>query len=253
MTVAAFIVDDPNIRLWNLTSQARYQRMLSRMGVEKFLNNITELPSDHSLLIIRGDYLFDARIFSFLLKQTNVVLEVQSSAGLHPVVAHVDFSLAFSTCEGIQREHTRDIASLQSVTLQDLSISFSNELRKSDHPYVFPIREKNRVALEEHLFTGSYKGVTDLVTKFLWPVPAKWATRLCARWGISPNQVTSLSLLLVIAAGVLFAFGQFFWGLVLSWMMTFLDTVDGKLARVTVTSSKWGNIFDHGIDLIHPP
>jgi phosphatidylglycerophosphate synthase len=35
--------------------------------------------------------------------------------------------------------------------------------------------------------------------------------------------------------------------------MTFLDTVDGKLARVTLTSSRWGNVFDHGIDLIHPP
>jgi phosphatidylglycerophosphate synthase len=35
--------------------------------------------------------------------------------------------------------------------------------------------------------------------------------------------------------------------------MTFLDTVDGKLARVTLTSSAIGNIFDHGIDLIHPP
>ena len=35
--------------------------------------------------------------------------------------------------------------------------------------------------------------------------------------------------------------------------MTFLDTVDGKLARVTMTSSKFGNAFDHGIDLIHPP
>jgi phosphatidylglycerophosphate synthase len=35
--------------------------------------------------------------------------------------------------------------------------------------------------------------------------------------------------------------------------MTFLDTVDGKLARVTVTSTQLGNIFDHGIDLIHPP
>ena len=37
------------------------------------------------------------------------------------------------------------------------------------------------------------------------------------------------------------------------WVMTFLDTVDGKLARVTLTSSKIGNVFDHGIDLIHPP
>src|SRR3546814_12666240 len=35
--------------------------------------------------------------------------------------------------------------------------------------------------------------------------------------------------------------------------MTFLDTVDGKLARVTLTSSKWGEVFDHGIDMIHPP
>jgi len=35
--------------------------------------------------------------------------------------------------------------------------------------------------------------------------------------------------------------------------MTFLDTVDGKLARTTMTYSSWGNIYDHGIDLVHPP
>ncbi len=35
--------------------------------------------------------------------------------------------------------------------------------------------------------------------------------------------------------------------------MTFLDTVDGKLARVTLQSSRFGNVMDHGIDLIHPP
>jgi phosphatidylglycerophosphate synthase len=36
-------------------------------------------------------------------------------------------------------------------------------------------------------------------------------------------------------------------------MMTFLDTVDGKLARVTVQSSKFGHLYDHAIDLFHPP
>jgi phosphatidylglycerophosphate synthase len=35
--------------------------------------------------------------------------------------------------------------------------------------------------------------------------------------------------------------------------MTFLDTVDGKLARVTLTSSRFGHIFDHSLDLLHPP
>ena len=227
--------------------------MLNRLGVKNFLDNMSELPLNHSVLIIRGDFLYDERVISYLLKRRNVVLKIQAGGGLLPVVAHVDFSLASSTWCDMQRECTEEIASLQSVTLKDLSITFSNKLTKSDHPSVVPIRQDNRVALEEHLFTGSYKGVTDLVTKFLWPVPAKWATRLCAMWGISPNQVTSLSFLLVIAAGVLFGYGLLFWGLVLGWAMTFLDTVDGKLARVTVTSSKWGDIFDHGIDLIHPP
>ena len=35
--------------------------------------------------------------------------------------------------------------------------------------------------------------------------------------------------------------------------MTFLDTVDGKLARVTLTSSTVGHVLDHGLDLVHPP
>jgi phosphatidylglycerophosphate synthase len=253
MSVYAYFINDPNIRLWNLTSRMRYQRMLHRMGITNFLENINDLPSNNSVLILRGDYLFDKHVLSFLLKHINIVLKVQGGVGLLPVAAHVEASLASSTWRGLQQEHTREIVNLQSITLEDLSASFVKELTKSDHPSVFPIREDNRTALEAHLFAGSYKGVTDLVTKFLWPVPAQWATRLCALWGISPNQVTSLSFVLVIATGVLFGHGLWFWGLVLGWVMTFLDTVDGKLARVTVTSSKWGNIFDHGIDLIHPP
>jgi phosphatidylglycerophosphate synthase len=58
---------------------------------------------------------------------------------------------------------------------------------------------------------------------------------------------------LVVLVLFLFAQGEYGWGLLAGWVMTFLDTVDGKLARVTVTSTPLGNVFDHGIDLIHPP
>jgi phosphatidylglycerophosphate synthase len=78
-------------------------------------------------------------------------------------------------------------------------------------------------------------------------------TRFCALNGITPNQVTSLSLVLVIAAGFLFLNGHFALGLAAAWAMTFLDTVDGKLARVTVNSSTFGHLFDHIIDLVSPP
>jgi phosphatidylglycerophosphate synthase len=73
------------------------------------------------------------------------------------------------------------------------------------------------------------------------------------RWGLRPNHVTLVGLALVIVAGFAFAGGQRGWGLLAAWLMTFLDTVDGKLARVTVTSSRAGHRLDHGVDLVHPP
>jgi phosphatidylglycerophosphate synthase len=107
--------------------------------------------------------------------------------------------------------------------------------------------------IERRIFGGAYKGVTDLVTLYAWPRPARFVTRLCANAGITPNQVTFASLLLVLVAMAMFWTGRYGWGLLAAWVMTFLDTVDGKLARVTLTSSRWGDVFDHSIDLVHPP
>ena len=51
-------------------------------------------------------------------------------------------------------------------------------------------------------------------------------------------MVTSIGLVLVIAACYLFLNGHYLAGLLAGWIMTFLDTVDGKLARVTVQSTQ---------------
>jgi phosphatidylglycerophosphate synthase len=77
--------------------------------------------------------------------------------------------------------------------------------------------------------------------------------RILARHEVKPNTVTAWSYVLAIAVIWLFAEGWFGTGLLLGWLMTFLDTVDGKLARCTLTSSHFGNIFDHGLDQVHPP
>ena len=66
-------------------------------------------------------------------------------------------------------------------------------------------------------------------------------------------MVTSIGLILCIAATYAFATGRYWPGLAMGLLFMVLDTVDGKLARCTITSSWWGNVFDHGIDLVHPP
>lgn len=135
----------------------------------------------------------------------------------------------------------------------ELAGRYDYNLRKREAPYALDLLAHSPSAIEERLFRGSYKGVTDFVTKYAWPRPALAVTRACARARISPNMVTTASLVLTIAAFWWFMQGQWLLGFAAGWGMTFLDTVDGKLARTTMTSSKWGDVFDHGIDLIHPP
>ncbi|GJL49933.1 MAG: hypothetical protein NPIRA01_11600 [Nitrospirales bacterium] len=228
--------------------------MVQRAGNLSFLENLQTLPANSSVLILRGDFLYDDRIIKRLAKEEQTILQVSIKQTLIPVAAVVPTQFA-RQAEMLLMEQTsaREIPDVQTVELQDWASGFQEQLRKFDPPYVLPITSDRQQDFEEHLYSGSYKGVTDLITKWAWPIPAKWAARLCVKAGIAPNAVTTLSLLLTIIAGICFIKGQFGIGLLAGWLMTFLDTVDGKLARVTVTSSKLGHVLDHGLDIIHPP
>ncbi len=203
---------------------------------------------------MRRDYLFEDRTLADLFRQPGVVLTASGAGATQIVAAHVPAG-ALPAARAVV-EGTADPRTLPGVVVQTpegLSTAFVRKLHKAAPPVVLAARPERAAALERHLFDGSYKGVTDLVTKWVWPRPARAVTGFCARHGIPPNAVTSVSFALVVAATVLFARGNFAAGLMLAWIMTFLDTVDGKLARVTVSSTEFGHYFDHTIDSVHPP
>jgi phosphatidylglycerophosphate synthase len=130
---------------------------------------------------------------------------------------------------------------------------FVRKLRRRVAVLALCVHEQPVRDVERRLYVNAYKGVTDLVTKYVWPWPAYYATRACAQLGITPNAVTFTGMLLMLLATWLFWHGEFASGLAAAWGMTFLDTVDGKLARVAARSSTFGNRLDHGTDILHPP
>jgi phosphatidylglycerophosphate synthase len=139
------------------------------------------------------------------------------------------------------------------VACEDGAAIENRALRKRERPFLMELTPQSRRAVERASYVGSYKGVTDLLTKYLWPKWALWLTRLAVWLGLSPNAVTTVGAALCVAATVPFAYGHYWLGLALGLVFMVLDTVDGKLARCTITSSWWGNVFDHGMDLVHPP
>lgn len=204
------------------------------------------------VLMLRGDVVVHQSVLSGLAGAAGVALVDDRG---RPLAANVPANpgLQDEAAAWLQRDEGEPPAGLRRVVTTDVADVYNAKLRRRDDPYAVRVDRANLAAIEKRIFLGTYKGVTDLVTKYWWPVPARIVTGWCVRLGVSPNVVTTISGVLAVIVCVLFARGEFGLGLLLAWPMTFLDTVDGKLARVTLTSSRFGDLFDHGIDLLHPP
>jgi len=127
-------------------------------------------------------------------------------------------------------------------------------LRRSLPPYLFKVASPAaRGRVERFLFWSNYKGSTDFLTRHVYP-PLVWRMlRPLARRRVHPNWITGISWLATAASLPLFAAGAWLPALALSYLMSVLDSVDGKLARLTYKSSSFGQYFDHVLDILHPP
>ena len=254
MTTFVYIIGDSEVNVWGLSGRERLQRMLKTYHEKiTLVDDLGSIPDGELVLFLCADHLFDARVLSALVQtQSNLVLDSNSD---QVVAIHIADGNASNVLADFLGEGSGNAISVfPHYSLDDLNLEFQQKnLKKKDAPYVLFINRFNYKILESELFSGSYKGVTDLVTKWVWPAPASWVTHLCVRIGLSPNHVTLMSLVFAVLAGIAFWFGNYGTGLMMGWIMTFLDTVDGKLARVTVTSSRLGDVLDHGLDIIHPP
>lgn len=254
------------VELWAMDSEERLRRTFRLADVAPVPN--AEHGSDpeelrDGLIVVGAQWVLDVGLVRGLVQRPGVLLMAAGAEGgpQRVVLAHL---AAGSSREQLLRvtdligHNAAEVAAMADLGLEivdpaSIGSAYNNALRKRELPYVASLLETPLDEVERRTFGASYKGVTDFVTKWLWPRPARTVTRWAAERRITPNAVTAASLVLVLVALGLFAEGLFFAGLVAGWVMTFLDTVDGKLARVTHSSSKWGNVFDHGIDLIHPP
>jgi phosphatidylglycerophosphate synthase len=237
------ILGSGDVRLWGMTARERLRRTFVRAGMAVVED---APPTSGSVVLALAGWVYDEALIATLSKRPGAVLLSDDGVA---VAAHVPAAEVSAAASALERGETP--AGLTRLSLAELA--YNEALRKREPPVLAPLTPDNVRAVEARTFAGSYKGVTDLVTKYWWPAPALVVTRWCAVAGLRPNHVTFLGFLLVLAAFWFFWQGQFGPGLVCAWIMTFLDTVDGKLARVTLTSSDIGNVFDHGIDLIHPP
>ncbi len=230
-------------QLWGMSSAERLARIAR---AEKFA---LEDPDAASALLVNVQYAFDPLWLRHLAKQPGKVV----TFGGQPVIAHVTGEADANAVAAAMTAGAPLPPHLEIIAFEDGGQIYNETLRKLERPFMNRLEPDTVRTLERASYFGAYKGVTDLLTKYLWPEWALVLTRLAARIGMSPNMVTTIGALLCLAATVAFYYGHYWLGMALGLGFMVLDTVDGKLARCTITSSRWGDAFDHGLDLVHPP
>lgn len=225
------IVGDCDQRLFGMTPAERLSRQTSQLPELHFVAHATAVLSDDTI--------------AWLSNHPGTVVASDSGRRLAVAVEAENLDAAKRAIEGEDILPVTPVGTIDTV--------YVRKLRRTLRPLARALGEEPRPTVERHLFASVYKGVTDIVTKYAWPEPALWLTRGAAALRLSPNFVTLCGLLLTLIAAWQFYSGSLAVAMAAAWLMTLLDTVDGKLARVTVTSTWLGNQLDHGNDLIHPP
>jgi phosphatidylglycerophosphate synthase len=246
---AALIVGASPCRLWELDAHERLRRQLAQVGIRQVAEDPAGLGAAEQALVIDAGFLFELLTLRGLIARPGSLLVDPASGRVAAASAGRD---RLEAAIGCVRDGAARPPGMALLAPADLA-GYDRNLRKTTPPLLEAVTAERRAELEALLYGNAYKGVTDFITKWWWPRPARAIVGWCARLGITPNMVTSFGLLLVLAATFAFYHGAYALGLACGWVMTFLDTVDGKLARVSVASSRVGHVLDHGMDIVHPP
>jgi len=210
------------------------------------------------VVVLDAAAIVDPRLLDYLAKDASGVVAERGEGARRAVVLR----LSAAQADAIPAAATdlRDVADalLAAGRIQPLDErgfpAYINKLRRSLPYWIHRVDDADqRRVLERQLFWDNYKGSTDLLTRWVFP-PLVWPmTRWCAKYHVHPNVITVLSIALAGVAAPLFATGHWLAGFACAYAMAVLDSVDGKVARVTMTSSDIGNVLDHGTDIVHPP
>ncbi len=214
-----------------------------------------ELTGGADCLVIQGDTIHDTRCYPLLLGAEGDTELVdgggEASAGRKSGNGGVPVGMArrltfnpSSLDFGVTEARRVDIRTVP---------EYLPDLRRHLPLAWTPIRSvADQQRASRHLFDAAQKGVLDFPARYLHPLPENALVRLLAGTPVTPNAVTILTGVLGFTATYLFSTGrqdEMGVALAIALVVNVLDGVDGKLARIRLQASRFGDRLDHFLDV----
>ncbi len=216
------------------------------------------LAQDESILVLDAHHLYDHRILSSVMSIDSNLRVVDGACSAPCRLLKTDCAL-FKELTKAWRGSDSFWSTLDCIS-QDRCAHF--DIQCID-PYVVHLRrrlplwwiildsEVKASQAELFLMDAAQKGTLDFPAEFIHPPLENRLSKWISKGSITPNQVTSLTIVLAILATGLLAANHLVTGLLLAFIVGVLDGVDGKLARTTERCTKFGDRYEHILDVLY--
>lgn len=149
--------------------------------------------------------------------------------------------------EGILRAARHEDAEVFDITQIDPYIP---SLRKGVKAFWMDIDTKEDLEkAEKLLIKNACKGTNDLLATYVNKPIENFIVKRVANNGIKPNQITVLTNLIAYGSTILFLKGYLSFASLLTFIVSFMDGVEGKLSRVKILSSHTGKM-EHAFEFL---
>src|SRR5690242_16424719 len=177
-----------------------------------------------AMLLASMRYAWDPAWLKAMRSRPGVVLTLSGE----PVMIHVPIGGNLAGAAAALEDH-QVVEGYEEIPAETAALNYA-ELRKRERPFVMVLDPENAEPAERAAYDAAYKGVTDLLTLYLWRKPAFYLTRWAAQANITPNMVTLVGGLLCLLAFWLFWNGQYWLGVLPAFISMVPNTADGNLA-----------------------
>ncbi|MBX7150021.1 CDP-alcohol phosphatidyltransferase family protein [bacterium] len=229
-----------------------FQKRYSHANVQ-WIDHLKNIPSEvvaseQLILLLEGHCVYDERLTDKFCRATVPAIAFDSGEN-YPLIAVVKAAEAKTFQHLLKPDQLR--ADLTKINVREMD-SYYRRLRSYQPVYWIAVTCDDDLELaDEYLKRSVHKGTNDLIAKFIHP-PFEFAlTRWICHTGIQPNHVTVFNIFLAFGAIPFFYTGHFAIALAMALTKGVTDGVDGKLARLTLRTTNFGDKLDHVSDTIY--
>ena len=217
---------------------------------------------DETALVMDAGHLYDPRVLRSMIAAGSNRKAVDSAVRepCRLLVADADFLAGLTAARTGSGSLWSALDSVRESTCPEFDLRemdpYIVDLRRSLPPWWLAVDSDLKIRRAEALLTdAAQKGTLDFPAEFIHPPLENLLVKWISAGSATPNQVTTLTVLLAFLTTGLLAAGQMSTGyaaagLVIAFIIGVLDGVDGKLARVTVRCTRFGDRYEHVLDVV---